>query len=219
MGLESDINKYLETMHKQDPMGKGTVGEQAALRICEKFYQMCGGILYHSYTYKADPELQGNVKASGGQFYLERVGSVTEIDVLYATEFKIFPIEVKAYKASKITLTDSSIAGCNRTEKSPVHQNEMHCRHLYPHLVRALPNGESKYIEPIVCFVDRCELVDNRSEAQKEYIKVVTLNQLESCIAQLNRPLEYRIDLDTLEVCLNDACTSYEKLFRLRRVR
>lgn len=196
---------------------KGIYGEQAALKVCEEIYQKQGGILYHSYTYEVTSGLAGNIKrGEDGKLYLENLGKTTEIDILLATEFKIFPIEVKAYKSKKIILTDSGISGCFKTDKSPVHQNEMHCRHLYPKLLRALPEGASKYIEPIVVFVDECVVEDKRSPQQKAYIKVATLDTLKVYLMQLNVPSEYRIDLNVLERCLKDACVSKEKYFALR---
>ena len=197
---------------------KGTYGELAVLRVCEGLYQAGGGILYHSYTYRTEPELAGNIKSEGGRLFLENISSVTEIDVLLVTPFKVFSIEVKSYKAKIIKLTDQAISGCAMTQKSPVHQNEMHCGHLYPKLLRALPGGSSKYIEPVVVMVDECELQDERSPEQKRYIKLATLNSFRSCIEFLNSPLDYKIDMDVMDHCLTDACVSFEKKFPLRKV-
>lgn len=216
------MNKYLRQMATASAQGrvkdKGSYGELAVLRICEEMYQSCGGILYHSYTYKTEPELAGNIKRDNGRLYVENNGSVTEVDVLFVTRFKVFPIEVKSYKAKTITLTDDAIVGCNATNKSPVHQNEMHCRHLYPKLVRALPEGMSRYIEPIVVMADECELRDKRSAEQRRYIKLATLNSFRSCIEFLDKPFEYRLDLKLVDKCLTDACVSCEKKFPLRKM-
>lgn len=209
----------MQDMRQVGGTEKGVFGEKAALRVCEEIYQQCGGILYHSYTYKSSPGLPGNIKRGPDGFYLMPVGSVTEIDVLLVTPFKVFPLEIKAYKANRIVLTDERISGCAVTEKSPIHQNEMHCRHLYPDLVRALPEGSTKYIEPVVVFVDKCTLEDNRSSWQKAYIKAATLNTLRSCLVTLNRPLEYRIDLGVMAKCLEESCVSCEKYFKLRYVK
>lgn len=217
MGIESDINKYLKQMHKTSSVDKGNIGEKAVLKVCEELYQKGGGILYHSFTYKTDSSQAGNIKRHDGKFYIENTGNVTEIDVLLVTEYRVFVLEVKAYKAKQITLTDEGISGCAITDKSPVHQNEMHCRHLYPSILRALPDGCSKYIVPVVIFVDNCTVTDNRSDTQKNYIYVSTLNQLESCLNTLNRPLDYRIDLDVMDKCLSEICVSYEKKFAKRK--
>jgi len=220
--LEKSVNKYLDQMAATaktgNVTGKGTYGELAVLRICEEVYQEGGGMLYHSYTYKTEEGLAGNIKNEGGKLYVENLSGVTEIDVLLVTPYKVLPVEVKAYKAKKITLTDSAIEGCAITTKSPIHQNEMHCRHLYPKLVRALPDGMSKYIEPIVVMVDECKLEDMRSVEQKAYIKLATLNSFRSCLAYCNRPLDYRLDLGVMEKCLTEACVSCEKKFPLRKI-
>ena len=41
-----------------------------------------------------------------------------------------------------------------------------------------IPNGDTSYIVPIVCLVDKAKVIDNRSDWQKEYIKLCTLNTL-----------------------------------------
>lgn len=198
---------------------KGSFGEQAVFRICEEIYQLNGGILYHSYTYKTDPDKKGNIKRNDrGVLFVENLSSTTEIDVLLVTKNKVFPIEVKAYKAKEIVLTDDGISGCYKTDKSPIHQNEMHCRHLYPAIFRALPDGDTRYIEPIVVFVDKCKIIDKRSDEQKRYIKVAILDTLRKTIEEKDKHLEYTIDLNIMAKCLNEACTSYERLLPYRSV-
>lgn len=215
MSISSDINKILDKMHSREPQEKGVFGEQAVLSICEDFYHKQGGILIHSYAYKTIPELAGNVKKQGEGFYIENTGSLTEIDVLFATIYKLYVIEVKSYKANKIILTNQGISGCAITNKSPVHQNEMHCRHLYPSIFGAMPDGMCyEYIVPIVCFVDETTVVDNRDKVQKEYIKVTILNNLKSFIEQTNIPFNNTmLDLKTLEIKLRSVMISNEKFF------
>lgn len=211
-----EVDKILQQMHSEKGVDKGSFGEKAVLRICEEFYQKYGGILIHSYSYAVDRELPGNIKRhDDGTFYLENLGSTTEIDVLLITPYRIYPIEVKAYAAKKILLYDDRIEGCRITEKSPVHQNEMHCRHLYSHLFKSIPNGDIRYIVPCVCFVDKCELVDNRSDWQRSYIPAFTLNYLNEFIQKTNTPLEYRLDLKSVDNSLKEAESSVEKKFQL----
>lgn len=219
MSESSDINATLEQMHATGGTGKGTVGERAVLQICESFYQDMGGILFHSYSYAVDKDLPGNIKCGeDGHFYVENLGTFTEIDVMYVSPYRVFPIEVKAYAAKKITLTDDRIQGCYKTDKSPVHQNEMHCRHLYSHIYKALPNGDTRYIIPIVCFVDHCDIEDKRSDWARKYIPVINLNYLKGYIARVNKPLEYRLDLNAMDRVLTEAQTSVERKFNLRIV-
>lgn len=212
MSLDKEVNKCLNKMHNNTQTGKGTYGEQAVFKICEGFYQSEGGILIHSYSYKTDRDQAGNIKrGENGQLYIENIGDYTEIDVLYVSKYRVFPIEVKAYKAKEITLDDEGIYGCYKTDKSPVHQNEMHCRHLYPHIFRALPEGDTQYIVPIVCMVDKCTIVDNRSDWQKDYIKLAVLNTLEQTIKQNNTPLNYRLNLELMDNILKEALIKEER--------
>lgn len=215
--LKSTVDKLLQQMGEVGGTGKGNFGEQAVFKICEERYQAYGGILYHSYSYKTDPACEGNIKRSEqGNLFIENLGKTTEIDVLLVTKNKVFPIEVKAYKAKKIILTDDAIIGCFRTDKSPVHQNEMHCRHLYSAIFKVLPEGETRYIEPIVVFVDNCTIEDNRSEYQKQYIKVTVLNHLKKLLNDLDKPLDYFIDLKMMEKCLLEIGIKFEKHLKTR---
>ena len=214
--IDKDINGLLNTMHGQEAKEKGSTGELAVTRICEDFYNTMGGILYHSYAYKTDADQAGNIKKKDGKLYVENLGRFTEIDVLYVSPFMVFPIEVKSYKAKEIILTDDGISGCAITDKSPVHQNEMHCRHLYAHLFKCLPNGDTSYIVPIVCMVDEATIRDKRSKWQKKYIKVCILNTLKDTIQKNNNPGAYRLDLHAIDKALREASTDYDKYYPLR---
>ena len=213
------IRKMVSAGKSNGATAKGSLGEQAVFKICEHHYQKFGGILYHSFTYPVDKDKKGNIKKDvNGKLFVENLGSTTEIDVLLVTPFSIFPIEVKAYKAKKIILTDDGIEGVFKTDKSPVHQNEMHCRHLYPHLYKVLPNGESRYIKPIVTFVDECEVVDQRSQWQYEYIVVSILDTLREAIQKLDTPIDYQLNLPAIDRVLKNVCMSSEKRLPLRVV-
>lgn len=213
--LAKSVNKTLAQMKKHKSTDKGSFGELAVLNICEELYQKGGGILYHSFVYKVDKSLPGNLKSDGGKLYLENLGSTTEVDVLLVTPYAIFLIEVKAYKAKEIVLTDSGISGCAITNKSPVHQNEMHARHLYSHLFKCIPDGETKYIIPIVTFVDKCKVLDKRSKEQKNYVYVSTLNSVGKLIEHLNVYKGYLLDLDAVDKALTQCSCSYERKFNL----
>lgn len=218
--VKKSINSCLNKMGKVSPQDKGVYGELAAFTICEEIYQRCGGLLYHSYAYKVDPALPGNIKSQQGvpQLYIENLGNFTEIDILLVTPHRIFPIEVKAYKSKKITLTDSAIAGCAVTNKSPIHQHEMHCRHLYSGIYSAIPQGKVEYIVPVVTFVDECKVVDIRSIEQRRYIYCSVLNSLKQVIAQYNTPSSFALDLDAISRVLKSIMITCEKELPLRRV-
>lgn len=210
--LDGSVNSLLSKMRDSSQTGKGTYGEQAVFKICEQFYQREGGILIHSYSYKVDKEQKGNIKrGENGQLYVENLGDYTEIDVLYVSKFRVFPIEVKAYRAKEIRFDDAGIYGCFKTDKSPVHQNEMHCRHLYPHIFRALPEGKTDYIVPLVCMVDKCNIIDERLDWQRDYIKLCVLNNLEETIRENNTPLKYRLNLQDMNNILKEAMVKEEK--------
>ena len=214
--LDSSVNEVLNKMHQHRGTEKGSFGEQAVFKICENFYQHEGGILIHSYSYKVDRDQAGNIKKDNGRLFIENLGSSTEIDVLYISKYRVFPIEVKAYakNGGSIVLTDDGIYGNAKHEgmadKSPVHQNEMHCRHLYAHIFRALPDGSTEYIIPIVCMVDKAKIEDQRSDWQREYIKLTILNTLEQTIRQFNTPLQYQLNLTAINNILKEQLVSSE---------
>lgn len=213
MALNNTVNNILSKMHNQSiASDKGSYGEEAVFAICESIYQECSGSLIHSYTYKTVPSLSGNIKRSGNDLYVENTGSLTEIDIMLITPFKIFPIEVKAYKANTITLTNDKISGCSFTDKSPVHQNEMHMRHLYPQIYTAVPNGMTEYIIPIVVFADKTKVIDNRTVDNKNYIKVTILNQLNTLIREHNKPYNNTLlDVASIEMKLRGTMLKNEK--------
>lgn len=212
MALDNTVNSILNKMHKQaNPSDKGSYGEKAVFSICEDLYQRRGGILIHSYEYRTEDGEEGNIKYENGSHYVENTGTVTEIDVLLVTPYRIFPIEVKAYKSNTITLTNECITGCAITNKSPVHQNEMHMRHLYPKIFQALPDGMTKFIVPIVCFADKTKVIDKRTDDNKEYIHVTILNQMRAMLEQYDTPYNNTLlDLPAIELRLRSVMTSNE---------
>lgn len=214
MSLSNTVNSILNKMHQQKvPTEKGAYGEKAVFSICEDLYQRRGGILIHSYMYKVEQGLAGNIKKDGNSFYVENLGSTTEIDILLVTPYKIYIIEVKAYKARQITLTNEKIAGCAADSKSPVHQNEMHARHLYPKIFTALPEGQCyEYIVPIVVFTDETKIVDSRTSDQRDYVHVTILNQIRQLLEEHDKPHNGTLlDVPSIEIKLRSAMTSNEK--------
>ena len=75
-----------------------------------------------------------------------------------------------------------------------------------------------QYIVPIVVFVDAAKIKDARSKWQRDYIKVTVLGKLSSVIEQLNKPEEYRLDLDAIYQRLTDVKVSCEKELPLRKI-
>ncbi len=188
-------------MRKAQGTDKGVWGERAIVRILLNLYAERGGILIHSYEYQTDPTKNGNIKNHDGQLYLERLGDSTEIDVLYVTQYRVFPIEIKSYLANEIRLTTEGISGCATTEKSPIHQNEMHCNHLYSAIWEAI-EADPTFIIPIVAFStweNKPIIYDNRSEGEREYIHVCNTNTVYETVKQLDTPNHKRIDLDVID--------------------
>ena len=220
INYKDKVNKILSDMHSVSGTDKGGFGEAAVFVQTEQYYQRRGGILIHSYEYKSHPDMPGNVHIDGRHLSVGKLPGKTEIDILYVSPFHIFPIEVKAYKAKKITLTDGAIDGCYKTDKSPIHQNEMHCRHLYKHIFQVIPEGDIhyKYIIPIVVFVDKCILIDNRSDWQKQYIRVAILNNFIKILEQLDKPEQYKLNLSDIDARLKDAMISNSKYLPVRYV-
>lgn len=219
----SDINKVLEKMRSagkfQDMKGKGTAGEEAVLEICYARMQAKGrGKLYQSFEYPYQTNRSG-VCYTGNVIYENEVfvdyskDSINdEIDVLYITPYRIFAIEVKSYHVRNLYVYDHWFNRDNTpVDKSPIAQAEKHARHLYHALHPVLPDGDSRYIIPIVCFVDRCTVHDDRSDEMKKYIPVCILNNLKSTLAKLDTPLEYDLDMPALEERMNRVKVSIKR--------
>lgn len=219
----ANINDVLSKMRKagkvQDMKGKGTYGEDAVVTICYDRKQRVGnGLLYQSFMYPYQSNRQGvvytgNIKYENQDFVEYTDKSINdEIDVLYVTSYRIFVIEVKSYGARKLEVYDHWF-NYNGTavEKSPIVQAEKHARHLYHAIHDVIPDGNPVYIVPIVCFVDKCKLLDDREEYFRNYIPVTVLNTLLSTINRNNTPLEYNLDLNQIERKLNEIKVSIQR--------
>lgn len=209
---------------------KGDLGEDAVLDICLAIKRQIGGFVIQSYAYpyasnREGKNYTGNIKLENGQFveYTDIKGLTDEIDVLLVTPYRIFPIEVKSYKA-KIRVYDhwmdrdnngSGTRGMAKVDKSPIAQAEKHARHLYHQIHMCLPDGKPDYIVPMVCFVDRCVVDDDRSDAMQAYLPVTILNTLRPTIVQYNAPLRYALDLEAIKRRLNEIKTTTRKEFGL----
>ena len=197
----NSVKSYIDQMRSASGVDKGVWGERAALRVLLDIYRERGGILIHSYEYNTDPDKNGNIKQENGRHYLEKVGSSTEIDILYVSQYRVFPIEIKSYNADTIILTTQGITGCHTTNKSPIHQNEMHCNHLYTAIAESI-NGNPQFMVPIVCFMtwhNKPVIQDERPEQERRYILTTNINTLADTIRACDTPLDYRINLDMMD--------------------
>lgn len=207
----ANVNDILDKMRKagkiQDARGKGDAGEDAVIAICYDRLQRSGkGLLYQSYMYPYQSNRQGvvytgNIKYENQQFNEYTDESINdEIDVLYITPYRIFIIEVKSYHARKLEVYDHWFNyNGSPVDKSPIAQAEKHARHFYHAVKDFIPDGDSRYIIPIVCFVDKCKVLDDRSQHFRDYIPISILDTLLSTINKYNKPLDYNIALDQLE--------------------
>ncbi|MDR1523254.1 MAG: NERD domain-containing protein [Endomicrobium sp.] len=209
------VNTILKQMRQagrlQDIRAKGDLGEDAALAVVHSYYNKKGCLLYKGFTYKYASDKRS--KSYIGNVFLQQDGSYTaisekslsdEIDILYISNYRIFPIEIKSYHA-KLDLTvkylkkNGVIQYGVSGHKNPIWQSEKHARHLYHRLYDVIPDGEPRYIQPIVCFTDRCELHDERSDEHKFYLPCVILNTLKQCLCDFDVPQKYRLNIAEIE--------------------
>lgn len=216
----STVDNILANMRRagkmSDNKAKGDLGEDAVLSICyERLQRVGNGLLYQSYTYPYQTNddgvcYTGNIKYENGVFTdYTRDTLSDEIDVLYITPYRIFPIEVKSYGNTRLDIYDHWFnRGATPVDKSPITQAEKHARHLYHALYDVLPDGKPEYVVPLLCFVDKCTVRDDRSPHFKEYIPVCILNNLKATIAYRNKPLEYNLAIADIKEKLNQIGTA-----------
>ena len=219
----ASINDVLRDMRNagtlQDMRQKGDLGEEAVLAICYDRKEKAGaGLLYQSFMYPYQTDRSGkcyvgNIKYEDGQFKEYTRETINdEIDVLYITPYRVFVIEVKSYKARSLDVYEHWFnRGSTPVDKSPIMQAEKHARHLYHAIYDVLPEGDPRYIQPLVCFVDKCRVRDDRSQHFIDYVPVCILNNLLSTINKYNTPLEYNLALDQIEAKLNNVKVSIKR--------
>ena len=218
------INDILGEMRNagkiQDVRMKGDKGEDAVLAICYDRKQKIGnGLLYQSFKYPYQTSRSGvcytgNIKYENKEFIEFTDDSLNdEIDVLYVTPYRVLVIEVKSYNARTLDVYEHWFnRNGSPVDKSPVTQAEKHARHLYHAIYDVLPDGDPRYICPIVCFVDKCRIRDDRSDYFRNYIPVCVLNNLLSTIQHCNTPLDYNLDLGAIKDKLNTIKLSIRKI-------
>ena len=100
-------------------------------------------------------------------------------------------------------------------DKSTIVQTEKHARHFYHFLNPFIPEGNPDYIVPIACFVDRCEISDNRSTLQQEYVKVSILNTLMQTLIKTHTPLDNCLDIQAIYDYMDKKKVSFERRFKV----
>lgn len=222
-----NINDILAKMRMSGKVGemkdKGDLGEDAVVALCyDRKQKFNSGLLYQSfkYPYQSDRNKNcytGNVMYTGDKdnpFSDYTSDSIDdEIDVLYITNYRVFPIEVKSYHARHLDVYEHWFNRENKPEKkSPIMQAEKHARHLYHAIFDVLPDGNPNYIVPMVCFVDNCKVTDDRSQHFKQYVPVCILNNFLSTLVKNNVPLEYNLNLTEIERKLNSIKLSIRRV-------
>lgn len=221
----ASINDVLGRMRRagkvQNMKDKGDLGEEAVLAICLDRRDKVGkGLLYQSFMYPYQTNREGvcytgNVKyESDSDTFVEytRDSLNDEIDVLYITPYRIFPIEVKSYHSRELGVYEHWFNNAGTpVDKSPIMQAEKHARHLYHAIYDVIPDGKPEYIKPIVCFVDRCTVLDERSKHFVDYTPVCILNNFLQTLNSYNKPLEYNLDLDRISEKLDSIKVSVKR--------
>lgn len=214
MSVDS-INKSLEDMRRagklQDIKAVGAAGEAAAFDIVHDYRTRHGGLLKQGYMYPYASNRQsqiylGNIfwDAERRCYYDMTKQLNDEVDILYVSNFRVFAIEVKAYHDDSIVVTDTWMERRGeKVEKSPFAQAEKHARHLYHSLYDVLPDGDPRYIVPLVCFVAECTVDDRRSQSMQEYLPMTVLQDLKAFLVSHDHPVDpslgYTLNLDMVE--------------------
>jgi hypothetical protein len=194
----------------KDWTAKGTAGENLAYSVLRKYQRRYGGEILRSYTFKyarkpSGVEYPGNLVFKGGKLISIQIDDkkskrslIDEIDLLYVTSYCVIPIEVKAY-GSKIVLRDDwwDYTG-DASNKYPLLQAEKHCRHLYHNIYDILPGGDPGFIKPIVVFVDRTKITDERSAEFVKSLRVANLNSLYRVLIEVNHPKKVKVHYDQI---------------------
>ena len=217
--INDTLAKMRDSGRIMDVRAKGDLGEDAVLAICADRKNTVGnGILYQSYMYPYQTNRSGvcytgNIKYIDHKFEEFTNDSINdEIDVLYITAYRVFPIEVKSYHARTIEVYKHwSGKDSKPFEKSPIAQAEKHARHLYHLLYDVLPDGNPEYIKPMVVFVDRCELRDDREQVDYDYVPACVLNTFLNTLNHYNTPLKYNLDLRAIENKLQKSKVSIKR--------
>ncbi len=158
--------------------------------------------------------IPGNIKQDNQMIYeVEGDTFNDDTDILFITSYRIFVIEVKAYRG-KVKLTNEWTYHLSKAdEKSVLCQAEKHARHFYHTFYSYIPDGNPEYIIPLVVFTDKCDLDDTRDSKWKKYIPACILNNLNASVANLDKPLDYKIDISNFHKGIKDYATKIGETF------
>ena len=211
------VQKILDKLAKVNDNTKGSIGEAAAFAALRKYKLKRGdGFLINTLKYPYIHDEPGNVKQENKIIYdISKDTLEDEVDIVLATPYRIFLIEVKSYR-EKVRLTDNwTYHGKYEAidEKNVMAQAEKHARHFYHTFFETIPKGDHRYIIPLLAFVDKAKVSDQRSSKWKAYVPCCILNNMNATIAKLDTPLKYKIDLDFLYKCIEKKATEKGTVF------
>ena len=201
-----------------DNKSKGNIGEDVVFALLAKRYPPF--LLYHSLEYPYQTDRSGNVylgnikyDADQKRFYsVSGADYPDEVDVVLITPYRFLLIEVKSYRSSYF---DCYEHWCNvhngPCDKSPVTQGEKHARHFYHFMNSVIPDGDPNYIVPIVCLVDNIVLRDDRVDYWQIKYPVCILDDLIPTINKVDTPLDYNLDLKSINRFVHKKATSIKK--------
>lgn len=209
----ASINQKMRQMRAagkvRDVKGKGAIGESIVMDVMHDIRTRRGGILLQGFMYPYASNSAGKIYL-GNIFYDEATQKYSdmtkqlndEIDILYVSNYRIYALEVKSYHARSITVDKKWFYREGKpVDKSPLAQAEKHARHLYHQLYEYLPNGDTRYIVPMVVLVDHVkDFNDTRMGEDESYIPVIFTEEITQTIMDLERPVESNWTLDLVQI-------------------
>ncbi|MBR1735795.1 MAG: NERD domain-containing protein [Firmicutes bacterium] len=210
----SRINAMLNKLSELNDERKGELGEQIVFEVLKRYKKTAGeSVLINTLAYPYCKGAAGNVKLKDNKFItVSDSDTQDEVDVVLITEFRIFLIEVKAYRYS-IKFTDTwTYRSKGPVEKSIPLQAEKHARHFYYNFYDVIPDGKEDYIIPIIVIADKSDIDDERDPKWKRYIPVTNLNMLNKTVSELDKPLEYLLDTKKILSAMRSRNTSIGRI-------
>lgn len=199
------VNKELEMIFHDkslSPQDRGELGEKLVTRLVRYWADnFPNSMVEESFIFP-----QGPIMPTTNSMEKE---PVTEIDCLLATPYKIFVIEIKTVYGDLVINDDYTMElfkngkPVDKFSHNYLKQNEMHARHLYYHLHKVIPEGDTRYIEQVLILTGNMTVEDNRNPNQKRAHVTVTNNIL-SLLEELNQPLDFLISMKATKKILNN---------------
>lgn len=208
------INLLLQKLAKLNDENKGSLGEEIVFEVVKRYQKKRGNlILLRSVSYPYIPHVAGNIKLIDSEYkHFSDSNTEDEVDIIVISSYRIFLIEVKAYRY-QVTFTDEwTYRPKGPIEKSIPIQAEKHARHFYYNFFHTLPDGNSNYIIPMIVLADKSTIIDNRNSNMKQYIPITNLNNLNKTISDRDTPLEYELNTPEILKAIKEKSLSINKI-------